>query len=64
MSVRYYVYVIVSPRPILSVSTHNLPVTGGVIIGEFDSDETDLRKLQELAQSLALHNPSRQAPGL
>jgi hypothetical protein len=50
MSVRYYVYAIVSPRPILSVSTHNPPVTGGVVIGEFDSDETDLRKLHELAQ--------------
>jgi hypothetical protein len=48
MSVRY-VYVNLKDSPVFGVTAHNPPVTGGIVVGWFESPETDHGRLLELA---------------
>jgi hypothetical protein len=48
MAVRY-VYVNLKDSPTFGVAAHDPPVTGGIVVGRFESRETDHQRLLELA---------------
>jgi hypothetical protein len=54
---RRYVYVNLKDQPIFGVAAHNPPVTGGTVIAEFWSAETDHAKL--LAEAERVTPPFR-----